>query len=44
MPTTTTGPTPLADARFAAFCAEVAEARQRPAGCAVTTLRGNDAR
>jgi CelD/BcsL family acetyltransferase involved in cellulose biosynthesis len=32
----------LADARFAAFFADVAEARQRPAGCAVTTMRCNN--
>jgi CelD/BcsL family acetyltransferase involved in cellulose biosynthesis len=31
----------LADARFAAFFADVAEARRRPAGCAVTTMRCN---
>ena len=33
----------LADARFGAFFADVAEARGRPAGCAVTTMRCNDA-
>jgi len=32
----------LEDARFAAFFADVAEARRRPAGCAVTTMRCND--
>jgi len=32
----------LADARFAAFFADVAEARHRSAGCAVTTMRCND--
>jgi CelD/BcsL family acetyltransferase involved in cellulose biosynthesis len=31
----------LSDARFAAFFADVAEARRRPAGCAVTTMRCN---
>jgi CelD/BcsL family acetyltransferase involved in cellulose biosynthesis len=31
----------LADARFAAFFADVAEAQRRPAGCAVTTMRCN---
>jgi CelD/BcsL family acetyltransferase involved in cellulose biosynthesis len=31
----------LSDARFTAFFADVAEARRRPAGCAVTTMRCN---
>ena len=31
----------LADARFAAFFADVAQARQRPAGCAVTSMTCN---